>query len=61
MFNAAFDSLGDTRSGLALDFYPEALRAADRRVSHADLAENLGKPSLWVNFKDLWYHPTGRH
>jgi len=27
MFNAAFDSLGDTRSGLALDFYPEALRA----------------------------------
>jgi len=25
--NAAFDTFGDTRSGLALDFYPEALRA----------------------------------
>ncbi len=22
---------------------------------HALLAENLGKPSLWVNIKDLWY------
>ena len=28
---------------------------------HALLAENLGKPSLWVNIKDLWYHPTARH
>ncbi len=23
---------------------------------HALLAENLGKPSLWVIIKDLWYH-----
>ncbi len=23
---------------------------------HALLAKNLGKPSLWVNIKDLWYH-----
>ncbi len=23
---------------------------------HALLAENLGKPSPWVNIKDLWYH-----
>jgi len=22
---------------------------------HALLAESLGRPSLWVNFKDLWY------
>jgi len=22
---------------------------------HALLAESLGKPSLWVNIKDLWY------
>ncbi len=22
---------------------------------HALLAENLGKPSLWVKIKDLWY------
>ena len=22
---------------------------------HALLAENLGKPSLWANIKDLWY------
>ncbi len=22
---------------------------------HALLAENLGRPSLWVNIKDLWY------
>ena len=21
------------------------------------LAESLGKPSLWVNIKDLWYNP----
>ncbi len=24
---------------------------------HALLAENLGKPSLGVNIKDLWYNP----
>ena len=26
-------------------------------LRHALLAENLGKPSLWVNIKDLWYLP----
>ncbi len=25
---------------------------------HALLAENLGKPSLWVIIKDLWYQNT---
>ncbi len=25
---------------------------------HALLAENLGKPSLWVNIKDLWYNAS---
>jgi hypothetical protein len=24
---------------------------------HALLTENLGKPSLWVIIKDLWYYP----
>ncbi len=24
---------------------------------HALLAESLGKPSLWVIIKDLWYYP----
>ncbi len=24
---------------------------------HALLAENLGKPSLWVTIKDLWFQP----
>ncbi len=24
-------------------------------LRHALLAESLGKPSLWVNIKDLWY------
>ncbi len=25
---------------------------------HALLAESLGKPSLWVNIKDLWYYAS---
>ena len=27
---------------------------------HALLAEKLGKPSLWVNIKDLWYQLSPR-
>ncbi len=27
---------------------------------HALLAENLGKPSLWVNIKGLWYYTEER-
>ena len=33
-------------------------RAADRRLSGANLAETLGKPSLWVNIEDPWHHPA---
>ncbi len=29
-------------------------------LRHALLAESLGKPSLWVNIKDLWYYPGDR-
>ena len=41
-------------------FLGEAKRAYSERVKsapprHALLAENLGKPSLWVNIQDLWY------
>ena len=28
------------------------------REPRATPPENLGKPSLWVNIKDLWYNPV---
>ncbi len=33
-----------------------AARDAGASPRHALLAENLGKPSLWVITKDLWYN-----
>ena len=36
------------------DGVPQDLRCL-ASPCHALLAENLGKPSLWVNIKDLWY------
>ncbi len=35
------------------DGVPQGLRCP-ASPGHALLAENLGKPSLWVNIKDLW-------
>ncbi len=40
------------------DGVPRGLRCP-ASPRHALLAENLGKPSLWVITKDLWYEPQG--
>ncbi|MFB3150781.1 MAG: hypothetical protein ACE10M_09480, partial [Alphaproteobacteria bacterium] len=44
--NGGFPRLSD---GVAHDFRCRA------SLRHALLAESLGKPSLWVIIKDLWY------
>ena len=41
------------------DRVPHGLRCL-ASPRHALLAENLGKPSLWVNIKDLWYYSAGK-
>ena len=45
--------------GRGADGVPHGLRCL-ASPRHALLAENLGKPSLWVNIKDLWYYSAGK-
>jgi hypothetical protein len=43
--------------GQGADGVPHGLRCL-ASPHHALLAENLGKPSLWVIISEIWYKPT---